>query len=264
MSQETTLKYVHTTLTSLLEELTIAINAEEIRLVPSSAEHLAIRVRRLLAGGEVDTTLGYGLDGTWHLGMIGVGLGIGQAIRSATAGLGCQLLCIAGDDACAWAWLGGQHGSVVGAMKRLMSVGWPRNSSITVGEVRQGIEGWRQTHQEAKAALLVARHSAQQFTRCIDVILESAMLRDDILGRAVKDTYLSPLDDMRIGGGVARETLRTYFETGQNIKKTAERLQVDRRTIWHRLEKIRQHFGWPLETRRVEFEVALRLEALDH
>ncbi len=38
------------------------------------------------------------------------------------------------------------------------------------------------------------------------------MFRDDTLARTLRDVYLSPLDDLRIGGQVARQTLRAYFD----------------------------------------------------
>ncbi len=261
------LRRVQRTQASLLDGLIASINEEyarEVKRIDRSPEQRrAERVRRLLAGGLVDSAeLGYELD-AWHLGMIGTGQGVGQAIRGSAAGLDCRLLCVPHDEQSVWAWLGGQRKAVVGDVERLMSARWPADVSLAIGEPRQGIDGWRWTHQEAEAALLVARRKPQRFTRCADVVLEAAMFRDDMLARTLQDVYLSPLDDLRIGGRVARQTLRAYFATGHNVKVTADRLEVDRRTVWHRLDKIATGLGWSPGVRRAELEVALRLEALD-
>jgi hypothetical protein len=53
------------------------------------------------------------------------------------------------------------------------------------------------------------------------------------------------------------------YAAGHNVKVTADQLELDRRTVWHRLDKIATGLGWSPEVRRAELEVALRLEALD-
>ncbi len=261
------LRRIQWTQASLLDSLIASINDEymhEIQRASRSPEQRrAEQVRRLLAGGLVDDVgLGYELD-AWHIGMIGMGLGVGQAIRGMAAGLDCQLMCVSHDEESVWAWLGGQREAVAGDIKRLVSTRWPAGVSLTIGEPREGIDGWRWTHHEAQAALVVARRKPQRFTRCADVVLEAAMCRDDMLARTLRDVYLSPLDDLRMGGQVARETLRTYFASGRSVNETANRLEVDRRTVWYRLDKIAAGLGWSPEERGTELEVALRLEVLD-
>ncbi len=220
-------------------------------------------VRILLAGGLVNTAeLGYRLD-SWHLGIVGAGMGVGQTVRAAVAGLDCEVLCVQHDEDSLWAWLGGQRKAVAGVIERLMARRWPAGVTLAIGEPREGVDGWRSTHREAQAALLVARLKPQNLIRCADVVLEAALLRDATLARTLKDVYLSPLDDLRIGGHVARETLRAHFATGHGMRAAAGRLGVDRRTVWHRLGKITAKLGWSPEERRAELEVALRLEALD-
>jgi sugar diacid utilization regulator len=220
-------------------------------------------VRGLLAGGPADVGgLGYELD-AWHLGMIGTGLGVGQAVRAAVAGSACELLCVPHDEQSVWAWLGGQRKAVTGATKRLRSARWPAGVTLAVGELREGVDGWRWTHHEARAALMVAPPKPQGVTRCADVILEAAMLRDGTLARTLRDVYLSPLDELRIGGQVARDTLRAYFAAGRSTRDAADRLKVDRRTVWYRLDKIAKGLGWSPEERGAELEIALRVEALE-
>lgn len=89
------------------------------------------------------------------------------------------------------------------------------------------------------------------------------MLKDDVLARTLIAIYLSPLDDLRVGGMVARETLRTYFITGCNGDETADRPKVNRRTIWRQLDKISEGLACSSAARGKELEVAFRLEALE-
>ena len=86
---------------------------------------------------------------------------------------------------------------------------------------REEYEGWRLTHREAQAALLVAQHSPQPLTRYLDVALEAAALQDDALADSLIERYLLPLDDMRIGGQAARRTLRALFDTEYNVSSAA-------------------------------------------
>ncbi len=250
---------------TLFDGLIASINEEYgVQRVAGSPEQRRVEhVQRLLAGGPADADgLDYELD-AWHLGMIGSGLGAGQALRAAVAGLDCELLGVSPDERSVWAWLGGRRDAVAKATERLKSARWPAGMKLAVGELRNGADGWRWTHHEANAALTVARYKQQGFTRCADVVLEAALLRDDVLARTLRDVYLSPLDDLRIGGAAARETLRAYFTTGRNVSEAAGRLAVDRRTVWHRLDKIAAGLGWPPAVRSTELEVALRLETLE-
>jgi len=135
---------------------------------------------------------------------------------------------------------------------------------MAIGEPRQGLGGWRLTHEEAKAALPVALFKRDGLTRCADVLLEAALLKDRHLENLAREMYLSPFDDLlRDNAGVIHETLRVYFASGHNVKVTAARLEVDRRTVWYRLDKVAKRLGFPCEIRRAELEVALRLAALD-
>jgi GGDEF-like domain len=114
-------------------------------------------VRQLLAGGLVNAAeLGYELE-AWHLGVIGTGMGVGQALRSAAAGLHGQLLCVIHDKESVWVWLGGQRKAVAGDSERLMSARWPASVPLAIGEPRECVDGWRWTHQEAEAGQVSLR-----------------------------------------------------------------------------------------------------------
>jgi DNA-binding NarL/FixJ family response regulator len=227
-----------------------------------TAPDRAEQVRRLLVEERPsDEISGYTLN-KWHLGMVSTGSDAGRILRGLQAELDCQLLCVRHDNGSVWAWLGGPRKSVMRDLNRLASAKWPAGTSLAIGEPREGPEGWRTTHLEAQAALPVARRRPQRLTRCADVALEAAVLKDDVLARSLEDVYLVPLNSLGIGGDAARKTLSAYFETGHNVKVTAYKLSVDRRTVWYRLGRIAEQLGWPPGEPRAELEVALRVEAL--
>jgi len=252
----------------LLTRLTDAAASEHRRalslVIDSPERRRANLVRSLLEGQPADCRrLGYALAGVWHLGVIATGLGVREALAKLQIHLGCELLFVPGQQGGSWAWLGSARRDRLVEIGRL-SGGLPVGATMAIGEPRQGLGGWRLTHEEAKAALPVALFKRDGLTRCADVLLEAALLKDRHLENLAREMYLSPFDDLlRDNAGVIHETLRVYFASGHNVKVTAARLEVDRRTVWYRLDKVAKRLGFPCEIRRAELEVALRLAALD-
>jgi len=91
------------------------------------------------------------------------------------------------------------------------------------------------------------------------VALESVVLRDLPAARDFMINELGPLGDSDSRTELLRETLRTYFETGQNAAATATRIRVHERTVAYRLKSIEERLGFPISRRRDELAVALRL-----
>jgi GGDEF-like domain len=212
-----------------LERL-IATIAHEYRLEQELTErsperHRAELVQRLLAGAPVDADeLGYELD-AWHLCVIATGANAEKAVRGLAAALGRELLPIAHDGEL-WAWLGGQRKLMIADVERVLSAQELAGVSLAIGEAARGIEGWRLTHREAKAAQLVARHRPPRgLTRYLGVALDATALQDEALADSLIERYLSPLDDMRIGtGATRRRMLRAYFKAEHNASSTAAAL----------------------------------------
>ena len=131
---------------------------------------------------------------------------------------------------------------------------------VTVGEPAAGLEGWRFSHAQAKAALpLAERHGP--VVRFLDVALEAAILRDELIATSLRRRYLEPLATGRDGGELARATLRAYFAAERNVSSTAAALGVDRRTVRNRLAAIEDLLGGPLNGSAADLEIALRLDA---
>jgi hypothetical protein len=260
------LRSVQRTQASLLDHLIVTINDEyvrEVQRVGRSPERRRVeRVRRLLAGGFVDTAeLDYELD-AWHLGVIGTGVDVGRAFRGMAAGLGCQLLSVSHDERSMWAWLGGRRKAVVGGVERLVSARWPAGVSLAVGEPAEGLDGWRLTHWQAQDALLVALRRPQMLTLYADIALLVPWLRDDTRAQWLVEMHLSPLDNHRCSGATLRKTLREYFAAGHNASAAARALYISRRTMRNRMVLIEGSLGPLLHTHQAELELALRLDEL--
>jgi hypothetical protein len=251
---------------SLFERLTAAITREhqqERRRMERSPEQFRRElVQKLLAGEPADSgSLDYELD-RWHLGAIVAGAGADRLVRDLASGLGCSLLTVSCGEGSVWAWLGGRCKLVIADIERIVLAGGFANVTLAVGEPRRGVDGWRLTHREAQAALPVALNRPQTLTRCADVPLEAALLRQELLADLLVKSYLSPLNTQKDGGAVLRETLRVYFAKECNAAKAGVALQVDRHTVGRRLHTVEEALGRLIPTCRAELEVALRLEEL--
>jgi hypothetical protein len=266
LSHGAMLRAVQRTQAALLDRLIASISDEYVREVQragqSPEQRRAKRVRGLLAGGLGDfAELDYELN-AWHLGVIGTGVGAGQAIRGLAAGLDCQLLCVSHDELSVWAWLGGRSKTMVGDVERPISARWSAGVSLVVGEPAQGLVGWRLTHWQAQDALLVSLHQPQTLTLYADVALLAPWLRDDARARGLVEMYLSPLDSHRCSGVTLRETLREYFAAGRNASAAGRAINVSRRTMRNRMVLIEESLGSLLDTNQAELELALRLDKL--
>jgi sugar diacid utilization regulator len=221
------------------------------------AEH----VQRLLDGASVDVRqFGYEFD-AWHVCLIATDANEEKALRGLAAALGRELLLVAHDRE-VWAWLGGQHKPRISDVERVLSAPGFTGVSLAIGETASGVDGWRLTHRQAQATLLVARHRPQPLTRYLDVAFEAAALQDEALTDSLIERYLLPLDDMRIGGHAARMTLRALFDTEYNVSSAAHLLKVHRSSLHRRREEIERRLGYRLHERQAEIEVALRIEVL--
>jgi hypothetical protein len=237
---------------------------ELARMRRSPSQRLAERVQRLVAGdspGDVGD-LGYAFE-AWHLGMIAKGSKPEIGVRALAARLDCQALVVPRGSGIVWAWLGSRRQLALEDIERLLAADVAPDASFAVGEPRRGLDGWRLTHREAQAALEVMLRKRQQLTTARDVILLTAVLRDDAIAKSLTETYLAPLDGHGDSGAVLRETLRAYFSAGLNAATAAAALEVDRHTVQRRLRKVEEVLGRLLLDCHAELVVALGLEELD-
>jgi PucR C-terminal helix-turn-helix domain len=252
---------------ALVERLMAAVSTEyklEIeRMGRSLDQRHRERVQRLLAGEQpAPEEFDYRFEDVWHLGMIAAGARAREAVRGLGADLDRDVLSVPRSEHTMWIWLGGEGRLSTADIEPRLSAMVDMGVSLALGEPSRGIHGWRLTHSQAQAALLVALHRPRGITRYAEDMLLAAALRDETLATSLQEIYMSPLESQRDGGAVSRETLRGYFEVTSNAATAAVRLKVDRHTVERRLQKIEERLGRLLPTCQAELEVALRLHEL--
>lgn len=222
----------------------------------------AERIRKLLGGELVDAAdLGYELEG-WHIGAVATGPGARTALRELGAGLDRRLLAVLGGAGAVWGWLGGRSRLSAREVLRQAKRTLPAEVSLGLGEPGRGIEGWRLTHHQAKAAMMVARRGPDRRLRYADVALLAAALSDDVLAGSLHDIYLAPFEHERDAGVILRQTLAAYFDAGRNASSAAAALGVSRKTVSIRLRTVEEKIGQPVEGCAAELQTALRLREL--
>ncbi|HEU5253598.1 MAG TPA: helix-turn-helix domain-containing protein [Solirubrobacterales bacterium] len=246
------------------DRLLAAVSAEharEAQVRPSgTAERRRESVKRLLAGEFVDhAELEYDLEAQ-HLALMAKGEGAESLLRELAKRLDRRLLAVKREEEPVWAaWLGGGSRLESAEAGQALADLAPKGVFVALGEPAEGLAGWRFSHLQAKAALAVAERSGAAVARYGEVAIEAAVLRDDLLARSLRQLYLEPLEGMRDGGKVARETLRAYFAAERNVSSTAAALGVDRRTVRNRIRAIEELVGRPLSAAAADLEIALRL-----
>ncbi|HEX6152241.1 MAG TPA: helix-turn-helix domain-containing protein, partial [Solirubrobacterales bacterium] len=250
---------------TLGDRLIAAVSEEHAREAKSRPRSAAERrrecVKSLLAGELVDTSeLGYELD-AHHLGLMARGEGAEEVMRGLAGAVDRRLLIVQREEERQWAcWLGGVRPLSPEAALGALGGGVPEGVFVTVGEPGEGLSGWRFSHFQAKAALPIAERKGRPLVRYADVALLAAIARDDLAATSLRQLYLAPLERMRDGGKVARETLRAYFAAERNVSSTAAALGVDRRTVRNRLRAAEGLLGFPLQGSLADLEIALRLD----
>jgi hypothetical protein len=231
---------------------------------PASREaRLAERARRLLAGEPVDAAiLEYDL-GAHHLGLVASSTESRPLIRRLGKELGCLSLVLKGSGEELWAWLGSARGPLdpVAIRDWLASKGAP-DLPIGMGEAKSGREGWRMTHEQARAAAWVAQGRSAPVVEYTEAALLASMGRDVVLTTSLQERYLLPLTAERDGGRVLRATLRSYFRAGGNSSSAAAALGVSRQTVANRLQAVERRIGLPLDNCADALSAALTLEEL--
>lgn len=234
--------------------------AEMERLAAAPTKHLAERVMSLLDGGSGDfADLEYRLD-AWHIGVVAQGPKGDLYCRRLAELLGCELLLLERPHEMAWGWLGARRQIAFAELERAVFSG-ENGVAIAAGEPRQNVDGWRRTHQEARAAATVTLLGAKKLARYSDEALLVTALGNEVAGRALLDRYLAPLGSHRDSASL-RQTLRTYLDLDCNAASAAAALGVDRHTVRRRLGRVEEAVGESVSARRAEFDVALRLEGI--
>ena len=220
-------------------------------------------VTDLLNGVPTDTEqLGYNLK-LDHLAVVVWGSTSRVALKSLAALYDASLLVVEGTGGTSLAWLGNSR--LCESFERKFAAFQPPAATfVAVGGPLNGIEGFRWAHRQAWQACRVGRLRSEPVTRYRDVALESVVLRDAPAARDFMTSELGPIGEDDARTQLLRETLRAYFDTGQNAAATAVRIRVHERTVAYRLKSIEERLGFPINDRRDELAVALRLADVLH
>ncbi len=262
------LHQLHNTQELLLERLTAVIEHEymaerEIMISPVEQRQKEI-VKRLLANQPVDFTelaeLSYEFHSSWHLGLIAIGAvnstqGLLWRIK---ANLDCALLRTWCSDEMVWVWFGVSKPLKITDVEHLLLSLWTADGLAAVGGLGRGLDGWRQTHLEARGALLRSRGSPHKIVQYAEQPLLVAALESDTLATWLRG-FLAPIRDRPDGGASLLETLRAYIDTECNRSSAAALLKVRRQTVGTRLRMAETLIERPLATCLAEIDVALHL-----
>jgi hypothetical protein len=252
--------------TVILDRLLAEVSEEYAREtdVTTNAELRRIeRVQRLLDGELLDTSPLQYEFANYHLGVVVSGCEGLDIVRRLKRSLDCRSLVVPRGETSAWAWFGARFQLDFGELQAALASGPPLRGSIAVGEPGKGLRGWRLSHEQARAAQLVAMQKPGVLTRYVDVARIASMLQDDLLCASLHQVYLAPLEGERDGGAALRETLRAYLSAERNISSAAALLGVSRRTVANRLRVIEERIERPLNAVLPDVEAALALEVFD-
>lgn len=206
--------------------------------------------------------LGYNLK-VDHLAVVVWGSAPRVALKSLAALFDASLLVVEGTGGTSLAWLGSSR-LCESFEQQFATFHPPAATFVAVGGPLNGIEGFRRAHRQAWQACRVGRLRSEPVTRYRDVALESVVLRDAPAARDFMMSELGPIGDDDPRTQLLRETLKAYFDTGQNAAATAVRIRVHERTVAYRLKSIEERLGFPINNRRDELAVALRLADVLH
>jgi DNA-binding PucR family transcriptional regulator len=245
-------------------------------LVRSAAR--AGRVRQLLDQEPPDVDLaeasvGYRLRRN-HLGLVswvpeategGAGLErLERVTRVVARGLRCSArpLFIPYDQSVAWSWLplpGPEE--IRWDVVRDVVAEEDTTARVAAGDPAPGVEGFRVTHQQARRAQDVAELAVPgaRVTVFADVGPVALLLADFAAARGWVWQVLGVLAADDGQDAALRETLRVFLSTGGSYKATAGLLGLHRNTVQYRVRKSREALGYPLDRRRQDIELALRV-----
>lgn len=132
--------------------------------------------------------------------------------------------------------------------------------AVAVSEPRSGLEGLRRAREEALEVARVQRALGEQ--GCLwarDVRLETLLLADEERAREFIADELGGLGAQDAAVGRLRETLLAWLSSGSHVSAAAV-LGVHENTVRNRIRAAEELLGMPLMGRRIELQVALRLQ----
>lgn len=136
--------------------------------------------------------------------------------------------------------------------------------SIGVGRIRFGLEGIRQSHQDARQALTIGRRlygpgSVTRFEKLGVYRLIYAAEKLPELDIFQREALGSLIDYDQAHGAELIKTLEAFFRANCSPKEAASLLHVHRNTVLYRLERIADITGFDLNSSEVRLRLHLAL-----
>jgi DNA-binding PucR family transcriptional regulator len=244
-------------------------------LLARAAGHAA-RVRTLLDedARDVDlaeSSLGYRLRRkhlgvvAWVHGELGGARGL-QELERTTSAAARRLeargrpLFVPRDEATAWIWF--PLASDTEISREMLELAFDDGTDsirVALGEPANGLDGFRQTHDEALRtyALALMASPGQRVTTFAEVGALALMCTDKEATRRWVNATLGELVMDDEPHARMRDTLLMYLSTG-SYTVTAERMVLHKNTAQYRVGKAEEALGAPLGERRADVELALR------
>jgi DNA-binding PucR family transcriptional regulator len=259
-------------------QLISAYQHERDRWLLTQGAVRASRVRAVLEHEQVDTArieaaLGYRFD-QHHIGLI---TWVPEATPGAEAlsrldrlttvladELGCQgkPLSVPCDESAAWSWLPlGSSPRVAWEALSAAVAAYDPTARVAVGDPAAGIDGFRQTHRQALAVhgVAVTARPGTQVTTFAEVGPIALLSADLDAARRWVWLVLGTLADDDAQNGRLRETVRGFLAANGSYQAAGERLAMHKNTVQYRIRKAQEALGHPIQDRRNDVELALRI-----
>lgn len=195
---------------------------------------------------------------------------IDQLLRRIAAILGSPKppLITAADRMTAWAWVATPtpdlSAETLARVAKLAESEEANNIRVAIGVPAHGVAGFRRSHEQATKARLVAL-GAQRFRESQlvafsdpDVGFLSLLMHDPKSAITWTHEILGPVAASGEQHAALRETLATFYATGENSSKTAEVLGLHRNTVRQRVARFEQERGGE-PVNGMEISLALKL-----
>ncbi|MFC7448884.1 PucR family transcriptional regulator [Rhodococcus daqingensis] len=256
---------------TLLEELNATYTRERESLLRGAFSQRIGTVREILDGAAVDVAqasarMAYPLHRTHTaLSVWAEGAAPGfdpiadleaVVLRMAREASAADLLCVPSGASGLWAWMvdgdplgpDPQHAALV-----------PAGVRFAIGDPGAGIDGFRRSHREARAARSIAENGRQRrtFTRYRDVEVAALASHDPAARSALVERELAGMLGDDAASERLRDTVRAVLVSGGNQEAAARRLGVHKNTVRYRIQRAEEVLGRDLATNRLPLELAL-------
>ncbi|MGI5219338.1 helix-turn-helix domain-containing protein [Nocardia sp. CA-290969] len=142
-----------------------------------------------------------------------------------------------------WAWCPFDGRPAAGLRELSVTAALPAGVRVALGLAGEGVDGFRRSHQQATAAYFVAtvpdiqpQHPVTGFGDP-GVAVVSLLAKDLVSTREWVQETLGELAENTVQAAILRDTLRTFYETGESHVHTAQKMTLHRNTVKYRITK---------------------------